>query len=380
MSSMPTIVCVVGARPNFMKIAPVIAALKASAFKVCLVHTGQHYDAAMNDQHFAALGIGAPDVNLEVGSASHAVQTAEVMRRFEPVLDRERADAVLVVGDVNSTLACALVAAKKLVPVIHVEAGLRSYDRAMPEEVNRVLTDQISDFLFTTERSACDNLLREGIAAERIHFAGNVMIDTLYQSLERAASAVTTLNRLQAPPVFFEGQGFGVLTLHRPSNVDDARILRGILEAVVKISVQVPIVFPVHPRTAGKIEDFNLRTLLSDARVLYVPPVDYLAMLGLMKDARIVLTDSGGVQEETTALGVPCITLRENTERPITATEGTNTIAGSDPERVLAIFDDVMKTGGKAGKIPEYWDGRAAARIAAVLRAWFSQESARKSA
>jgi UDP-N-acetylglucosamine 2-epimerase (non-hydrolysing) len=202
----------------------------------------------------------------------------------------------------------------------------------------------------------------------------------LYQSLERAASAVTTLNRLQAPPVFFEGQGFGVLTLHRPSNVDDARILRGILEAVVKISVQVPIVFPAHPRTAGKIEDFNLRTLLSDARVLYVPPVDYLAMLGLMKDERIVLTDSGGVQEETTALGVPCITLRENTERPITTTEGTNTIAGSDPERVLAIFDDVMKTGGKAGKIPEYWDGRAAARIAAVLRAWFSQESARKSA
>jgi UDP-N-acetylglucosamine 2-epimerase (non-hydrolysing) len=377
-----TIVCVVGARPNFMKIAPVMAALRASIppFKVCLVHTGQHYDAAMNDQHFAALGLPSPDVNLEVGSASHAVQTAEVMRRFEPVLDREQADAVLVVGDVNSTLACALVAAKKQIPVIHVEAGLRSFDRAMPEEVNRVLTDQISDLLFTTERSARDNLLREGVLAERIHFVGNVMIDTLYQSMKHAVPAVTTLNRVLAPKAFFDGSGFGVLTLHRPSNVDSPQVLRRILEAVAQISLQVPIIFPVHPRTVGRIEDFNLRVLLSEAPVLCVPPLDYLAMLGLMKEARIVLTDSGGMQEETTALGVPCITLRENTERPITATEGTNTVAGNDPKRILETFADVMRTGGKAGKVPEYWDGKAATRIARVMREWFADSAERKSA
>ncbi|MGH8728169.1 MAG: non-hydrolyzing UDP-N-acetylglucosamine 2-epimerase [Burkholderiales bacterium] len=380
MNSMPTVLCVVGARPNFMKIGPVIAALKVKAFNVCLVHTGQHYDAAMNDQHFQALGIPAPDINLEVGSASHAVQTAEVMRRFEPVLDDVGADAVLVVGDVNSTLACALVAAKKRVPVIHVEAGLRSFDRAMPEEVNRVLTDQISDLLFTTERSARDNLLREGIAGERIHFVGNVMIDTLYQSLKKALPAVTTLNRVQAPETFFDGRGYGVLTLHRPSNVDSPQTLRRILEAVARISGEVPIVFPVHPRTAGKIADFNLRGLFLDSPVLFVPPLDYLAMLGLMKEARIVLTDSGGMQEETTALGVPCVTLRENTERPITAIEGTNTVAGSDPKKILDIFDDVIKTGGKAGKVPEYWDGKAATRIAEIMREWFSAEAQRQSA
>lgn len=382
MTSTPAIICVVGARPNFMKIAPVIAALKASTppFQTCLVHTGQHYDAAMNDQQFVALELSAPDINLEVGSASHAVQTAEVMRRFEPVLDAQRADAVLVVGDVNSTLACALVAVKKRIPVIHVEAGLRSFDRAMPEEVNRLLTDQISDLLFTTERSARQNLLREGIAGERIHFVGNVMIDTLYQSLKRAVSAVTTLNRVQAPEVFFYSRGFGVLTLHRPSNVDNPQILRRILEAVAHISRQVPIIFPVHPRTVGRIEDFNLRGLLSGAPVLTIPPIDYLAMLGLMKEARVVLTDSGGIQEETTALGVPCITLRENTERPITADEGTNTVAGSDPKRILEILDDVMKTGGKAGKVPEYWDGKAATRIAGVLREWLVAGAERKSA
>lgn len=382
MNSNPAIVCVVGARPNFMKIAPVIAALKASVppFQTRLVHTGQHYDAAMNDQHFAALGLSAPDINLEVGSASHAVQTAEVMRRFEPVLDSQRADAVLVVGDVNSSLACALVAVKKQIPVIHVEAGLRSFDRAMPEEVNRLLTDQISDLLFTTERSARDNLLREGIAAERIHFVGNVMIDTLYQSLKRAVPAVTTLNRVQAPQIFFDSRRFGVITLHRPSNVDNPQTLRRILDALAQIARELPIVFPVHPRTAGRIEDFNLRGLFSDVPVLIIPPLDYLAMLGLMKEARIVLTDSGGMQEETTALGVPCITLRENTERPITADEGTNTVAGSDHKRILEVFEDVMRTGGKVGRVPEYWDGKAATRIAQVMHDWFMAGTERKSA
>ena len=377
---MPTIVCVVGARPNLMKIAPVIAALRASAFNVCLVHTGQHYDPAMNDQHFRALEIRDPDVNLEVGSASHAVQTAEVMRRFEPVLERERADAVLVVGDVNSTLACALVATKKQVPVIHVEAGLRSYDRAMPEEVNRVLTDQISDLLFTTESGARDNLLREGIASERIYFVGNVMIDTLHHSLRHATPATTTFKRLGARSEFFAARGYCVLTLHRPSNVDSEKTLRGILEAVAQISAQLPVIFPVHPRTTERITTFKLSGILKDRDVLSVAPLDYLAMLGLMKEARVVLTDSGGVQEETTALGVPCITLRENTERPITVEQGTNAIAGSDPERILEIFNGVMKTGGKVGKIPEYWDGKAATRIAAVLRNWFAQGQERKSA
>jgi UDP-N-acetylglucosamine 2-epimerase (non-hydrolysing) len=363
-----------------MKIAPVIAALNASTFRIYLVHTGQHYDAAMNDQHFRALGISDPDVNLEVKSGSHAFQTAEVMRRFEPVLEHQRADAVLVVGDVNSTLACALVATKKQVPVIHVEAGLRSYDRAMPEEVNRVLTDQISDLLFTTEPSGRDNLLREGIAAERIHFVGNVMIDTLHHCLKRATPASTTFRGLGAPSAFFSAHGYGVLTLHRPSNVDRESTLRGILEAVAEMSSRLPLIFPVHPRTAERIAAFKLSTILAEAQVLYASPLDYLAMLGLMKQARVVLTDSGGMQEETTALGVSCITLRDNTERPITIDEGTNTIAGSDPKRILEIFDDVMKTGGKVGRIPEYWDGKAATRIAAVLRDWFVKGQQRESA
>jgi UDP-N-acetylglucosamine 2-epimerase (non-hydrolysing) len=296
MALVPTIVCVVGARPNFMKIAPVISALKAKALNVCLVHTGQHYDRAMNDQHFQALGIATPDINLEVGSGSHALQTAEVMRRFEPILDRGPAHAVLVVGDVNSTLACALVATKKQIPVIHVEAGLRSFDRTMPEEVNRVLTDQISDLLFTTERSARENLLREGIAAERIHFVGNVMIDTLYQSLKRAVPCAFTFHRLGAPAEFSAAGGFGVLTLHRPSNVDTPGPLRRILEAVARISRELPIVFPIHPRTAARISEFGLSEIFADARVLSVPPLDYLEMLGLMKEARLVLTDSGVMQ------------------------------------------------------------------------------------
>ncbi len=365
------ILCVVGARPNFMKIAPVIRAMQGATppLPVRLLHTGQHYDAEMNSQYFEALGIPDPDINLGVGSASHAVQTAEVMRRFEPVLDQEQPAAVLVVGDVNSTLACALVAVKKGVAVIHVEAGLRSFDRGMPEEINRVLTDQISDLLFTTEKSARENLLREGIPESRIHFAGNVMIDTLRYSLKRAVPSTHTFSRYGAPADWAQG-GFAVLTMHRPSNVDDAATLRSLLGAIRDVSRRVPVVFPMHPRTRAKIEQYGLGSMLDDGSFLKLPPLGYLEMLGLMQAARLVLTDSGGIQEETTALGVPCITLRDNTERPITVEQGTNTLAGQNPARILAVVDDVLRNAGKAGRIPELWDGRASQRIAAVVRDW----------
>ena len=367
------ILCVVGARPNLMKIAPVIKALKAgpNPFDVCLLHTGQHYDSSMNDQFFAALGIPKPNINLDVGSASHAVQTAEIMRRFEPVLEQEAPAAVLVVGDVNSTIACALVATKMGVKVVHVEAGLRSYDRGMPEEVNRVLTDQISDILFTTERKAMDNLLREGISADRVHFVGNVMIDTLFSQLPHATPMLETLRQSGISKTFLNGKtDYGILTLHRPSNVDDVNVLRSLLITVADISQTLPIIFPVHPRTRGRIESYGLMELITSVNIALLRPQGYLEMLGLIKDARLVLTDSGGIQEETTALGVPCITLRHNTERPITVTEGTNTITGTDSQKIHAAVKYVLLTGGKAGKSPEFWDGEAALRIAAVLHDW----------
>jgi UDP-N-acetylglucosamine 2-epimerase (non-hydrolysing) len=369
--SLPKILCVVGARPNFMKIAPIMAALRKPDFglEAVLVHTGQHYDPSMNDSFFEDLGIPPPNINLEVGSSTHAVQTAEIMRRFEPVLDTEQPAAILVVGDVNSTIACALVAAKKGVPVVHVEAGLRSYDRDMPEEINRVLTDQISDLLFTTERSALDNLRREGIDAERVHFVGNVMIDSLMRSLEKATPSATTLASagLSAPEA-----GYALLTLHRPSNVDDPEVLGRLLETFRDIADRLPIVFPMHPRTRARIESAGLQGQLEHPGLRRLPPINYLAMLGLMRNARMVLTDSGGIQEETTALGVPCITLRNNTERPITAEEGTNVVVGQDPQRILESVDDVLQTGGKVGRVPEYWDGKAAERIVAVLRGTYA--------
>ncbi|MBU1691918.1 MAG: UDP-N-acetylglucosamine 2-epimerase (non-hydrolyzing) [Gammaproteobacteria bacterium] len=366
-----SILCVVGARPNFMKMAPIMAALGdlRPALALSLVHTGQHYDAAMNHQYFEALGIPQPDINLEVGSASHAIQTAEVMRRFEPVLDTRQPSAVLVVGDVNSTLACALVAAKKGVPVIHVEAGLRSFDRAMPEEINRILTDQISDLLFITESSGRANLLREGIAESRIHFVGNVMIDTLRRNLERAVP-LSQILKDAGQNLQDSNAGYAVLTLHRPSNVDDPAILRALLETVLKISRRLPIIFPMHPRTRAMVEKFGMEEMLDVPELLLLPPMGYLEMLGLMKDARVMLTDSGGIQEETTALGVPCITLRNNTERPITVDEGTNTIAGQDPIKILAAFDEIMRSGGKAGRVPEFWDGQASIRIATAIHEW----------
>ncbi len=376
--SVAKIVCVVGARPNFMKIAPVMAAMKSSqSFVLHLVHTGQHYDAAMNHQYFEALDIPLPDTNLEVGSGSHAVQTAEIMRRFEPVLEREQAAAIVVVGDVNSTLACALVAAKKGVPVVHVEAGLRSYDRAMPEEINRVLTDQISDLLFTTERDAQANLLREGIDPSRIHFVGNVMIDTLHHNLKQAVSVAETLCGTGRADFLNGHAGYAVLTLHRPSNVDDPTILKNLLTVIREISLRTPVIFPIHPRTRAMIEQFSLAPILAVPSVLLLQPLGYLEMLGLMKDAELVLTDSGGIQEETTALGVPCLTLRNNTERPITVAEGTNTIVGQDPRRIMTAFEDILRQGGKVGRVPELWDGRAAQRISAVLAEWLGSEATR---
>ncbi len=372
----PRVLCVVGARPNFMKIAPIMAAFRSGgdmAIEAPLVHTGQHYDAAMKQTFFEQLAIPEPDVDLEVGSGTHAEQTAQIMLRFEPVLDEYAPDAILVVGDVNSTIACALVAVKKGIPVIHVEAGLRSYDRAMPEEINRVLTDQLAELLFATERQALDNLRREGILEERIHFVGNVMIDTLLRNLERATPVERTLGRLAEPRRFLEGnEGYAVLTLHRPSNVDDQAALRRLMESLCEISRRVPMVFPVHPRTRRRIEEAGLAGLLEQADIEEMEPLPYLDLLGLVNHARLVLTDSGGLQEETTALGIPCVTLRENTERPITVTEGTNTIVGTDPRRIIAAVEDILSTGGKRGRVPELWDGHAAERIRDVLLDWFA--------
>ncbi|MDD5579532.1 MAG: UDP-N-acetylglucosamine 2-epimerase (non-hydrolyzing) [Methylobacter sp.] len=367
--SKKTIVCVVGARPNFMKIAPIIKELSKFQDQVSsyLVHTGQHYDQAMKAAFFQQLGIPEPDIDLEVGSGSHCEQTANIMLRFEPVLDKVKPCAVLVVGDVNSTIACSLVAVKKRIPVIHVEAGLRSRDREMPEEINRVLTDQISDSLFITERSAQENLMDEGIDISRIHFAGNVMIDTLLDNLKLAIPFAETLKDYEKAHNIPK-EGYGLLTMHRPSNVDDPQVLQSLLESIVAISEKLPIIFPIHPRTRSRIEQEDLLDLISSGDIICLPPVGYLQMLGLMKSAKMVLTDSGGLQEETTSLGIPCVTLRENTERPITIEEGTNTIVGTDREKIKACVDDILATGGKSGRIPEYWDGKAAGRIVAEIK------------
>lgn len=372
------ILCAVGARPNFMKIASVYSALKAGPLPIetTIVHTGQHYDETMKDTFFQQLGIPEPDVDLEVGSGSHAQQTGETMLRFEPVLDEVRPTAVLVVGDVNSTIACALVAVKKGIPVVHVEAGLRSFDRSMPEEINRVLTDQVSDLLFTTEPSAKVNLLNEGIDESRIHFVGNVMIDTLKRHLGQAVPPRSTLIRHEADPDrFLETQeGYGLVTLHRPHNVDDPVVLKNLMATLDEISRRIPLVFPVHPRTNEKIEAGHFE-IPNKSTLLLTPPLPYLETLGLMSNARLVLTDSGGMQEETTALGVPCLTLRPNTERPITVQEGTNVVVGSDPERIHRGVIEILDTGGKAGRTPELWDGRAADRIKAVIVEWLEEKS-----
>lgn len=367
------VVCVVGARPNFMKMAPILRALAAHQppIPALLLHTGQHYDHGMSHQLFEDLRLPQPDINLEVGSGSHAVQTAEVMRRFEPVIDEYKPSCVLVVGDVNSTLACTLVAVKRGVPVAHVEAGLRSYDRKMPEEINRVLTDQVADRLYTTERSAADNLQREGVAAERVCFTGNVMIDSLLESRDRARTAADTLRAHDIDPAMLQQpKGYAVVTMHRPSNVDDPVTLRALLETLAAVAQKLPLVFAMHPRTRSNIERFGLGGLTDPARVAILPPQGYLEMVGLMAGATLVLTDSGGLQEETTALGVPCLTMRENTERPITVDQGTNTMVGRDRQAILSGVADIVEGRGKRGRVPEFWDGKAAERIASDLWHW----------
>lgn len=380
MSDLPRIVCVVAARPNLMKMAPILHAFNAPgiAAQALLVHTGQHYDADMDGDFFHALDIAAPDFRLDVGSATHAVQTAEVMRRFEPVLDQTRPVAVLVVGDVNSTLACALTAAKKNIAVFHVEAGLRSNDRSMPEEINRLLTDQVAELLFTSEASGSSNLLREGVAASRIHFVGNVMIDTLRRRLPSAPTVAHVLRGANLAGFIADGAPYALLTLHRSANVDQPQRLRALLDAAARLSADVPVLFPLHPRTRAMIREHDLAGLLDVPGLACMQPQPYLAMLALMQAARMVLTDSGGVQEETTALGVPCLTLRENTERPITVTEGSNAIAGRDPAVILALSRDILQFGGKTGRIPQYWDGHAADRIAVVINAWLAERRRRR--
>lgn len=370
--------CIVGARPNFVKIAPIMRAFRDDGrFRVRLIHTGQHYDIAMNEVFFQELAIPAPNVNLEVGSGSNTEQTARIMLGLEGVLAADRPDMLIVVGDVNSTMAAALVAAKLLIPVTHVEAGLRSGDRSMPEEINRLVTDRLSDLLLTTEREAAANLLREGVPADRIAFVGNVMIDSLLVSLERARPAAETMSVHGASPDFVQAAaaGFGFVTLHRPSNVDDPKVLGGLLEVLAEISCRIPLVFAVHPRTRAAIEAAGLGAWLDSAGILATPPLSYLQAAGLMREARLAITDSGGVQEETTALGVPCITVRDNTERPITIAEGTNALAGASPGRLRSAVDEVLTTGGKRGRVPEMWDGKAAQRIVHHVAAFLADKN-----
>jgi UDP-N-acetylglucosamine 2-epimerase (non-hydrolysing) len=354
------IINVVGARPNFMKIAPVIAEMRRRSARIepLLVHTGQHYDDSMSDSFFEDLQIPRPDINLEVGSGSHSEQTARIMIAFEQVLLKHPADWVVVVGDVNSTAAAALVAAKMLVRVAHVEAGLRSRDRTMPEEINRIVTDALADLLLTPSPDANENLLREGVTAGKIRFVGNVMIDSLYRNMERASRSAI-LDRLNIKP----GQ-FCAMTLHRPSNVDDKQTLTGIIEALELISERLPIVFPVHPRTRDRLEHFGLSERIGKrASLILTEPLGYLDFLRLYSNSRLVLTDSGGVQEETTVLGIPCLTLRQNTERPITVTEGTNRIVGNDPEVIKReAFAALAQPSGPA-RVPQLWDGQTARRI-----------------
>jgi UDP-N-acetylglucosamine 2-epimerase (non-hydrolysing) len=364
---------VVGARPNFMKVAPIVEELKQHpSIDHCLVHSGQHYDELLSGNFFADLGLSLPDVNLEVGSGSHALQTAEVMKRLEPVLLDYKPQMVLVVGDVNSTLAAALTAAKLGIQVAHIEAGLRSFDTTMPEEINRKLTDVVSTLLFVTEQSGVENLKREGVPAERIFLVGNVMIDCLLRHRELADKS-PIFERLG---VHQDGSGcnpYGVLTLHRPSNVDDPKTLHGILSAVSAVAEKLPIFFPVHPRTRKNIESFGLLRYLNDEAertgggIVPLDPLGYLDFLSLNNRARIVFTDSGGVQEETTVLGVPCLTLRENTERPATVEHGSNQVVGTDPDRILAATRVILRGPERQSQRPPLWDGKAAPRIVAIL-------------
>lgn len=360
---MKTVYLVAGARPNFMKIAPIIRAIKTDArLAYKLIHTGQHYDRQMNDVFFEELGIPLPDANLECGGGTHAEQTAKIMVAFESYCVSARPDCVLVVGDVNSTLACAIVAKKLQIPVAHVEAGLRSGDMAMPEEINRLVTDSISDWYFVTEPAAVDHLRREGKRESSIHFVGHVMVDNLLYQAKQLDSADASTFETTSFKAFHPN--FGVVTLHRPSNVDDPQALERIGLALRRVGEWLPLAFPVHPRTRANLDVLGIDL---GPNILLLAPQGYMAFLHLWRDAKVVLTDSGGLQEETTALGVPCITIRENTERPITIEEGTNVLVGTDPDRIVSAADAVLSGQAKLGRRPALWDGRAAERIVGVL-------------
>ncbi len=377
------ILCVVGARPNFMKIAPITRALDAAGMPRVLVHTEQHHDDALSGVFFRELGLPVPDVALGVGSGTHAEQTARVMLAFEPVVARERPSCVVVVGDVNSTVACAITAAKANVPVVHVEAGLRSGDRAMPEELNRIVTDALADLLLTPSRDADENLAREGIGGKRVLRVGNVMIDTLSYSLP-AARTRGTLARLG-----LADRGYALATLHRPSNVDTRESLARTLEALVRVSRHVPVVFPMHPRTRARLDLFGLRGRLEQphAKVTVVDPVGYLDCVALQDGAALVLTDSGGIQEETTFLGVPCLTMRDTTERPVTITHGTNRLVGTEPDVVYRAARDVLEAERSQDstapvfvrQVPELWDGHTADRIVDSLAAFTCRDDRSRS-
>jgi len=355
------IIHVVGARPNFMKVTPVVNALAGNAeFSQTLVHTGQHYDANMSDVFFQQLGLAKPDVSLAVGSGSHAQQTAQIMMRFEQVVHGQRPDLVLVYGDVNSTVAAALVCAKLGIPIGHVEAGLRSNDRTMPEEINRLLTDQISDLLFTPSEDGNENLRREGVPPEKIHLVGNVMIDSLVRLRPKAQRLWPDVQKALAL------HEFGLVTLHRPSNVDDSRALREILSTLNEAAKRLPLIFPMHPRTRERIKKEGLNRFVSNLQI--VDPLGYLEFLALQEHAVVVLTDSGGIQEETTFLRVPCITLRKNTERPVTTTIGSNVLVGQDMELLIQELERAVQKDRQTGETPPLWDGKAAERIAGCLR------------
>jgi UDP-N-acetylglucosamine 2-epimerase (non-hydrolysing) len=372
---------VAGARPNFMKIAPIVRALQAQAqseqrLSYKIIHTGQHYDREMNDVFFEELGIPQPDVFMAAGGGSHAQQTAKIMVGFEELCQNERPAAVLVVGDVNSTLACSIVAKKLNIPVAHVEAGLRSGDMAMPEEINRLVTDSISDWFFVTEPAALEHLRREGKPDSAVHYVGHVMVDNvLYQAdklahTDTAAFETSAYKKTQQARQETGGR-YGVVTMHRPSNVDDQETFTRIAGALKEIAGELPLIFPVHPRTRANIEKFGIDL---GPNITLAGPQAYMAFLNLWKDAAVVLTDSGGLQEETTALGVPCVTIRENTERPVTVDEGSNVLAGTDPAVIMAEARKILRGEGKQGRRPHLWDGKAAERIVAVLATELAKE------
>lgn len=356
---------IVGARPNFMKIAPIYAEMKRreSEFEPLIVHTGQHYDKKMSDAFFNDLGMPKPDVYLGIGSASHAAQTAKIMLEFEPIVIREKPDWVLVVGDVNSTIACALVCSKLGVKIAHVEAGLRSGDRGMPEEINRILTDSISDVLLTPSPDGNENLKKEGIPDEKVKLVGNVMIDSLFRNLEFASNSKILID------LDLADKDFAVTTLHRPSNVDEKPVFGGILEALADVSNRIPIVFPAHPRTTSRLSEFGFSSIIEDSNIKIVEPLGYLDFLKAMSNSKLVLTDSGGLQEETTALKIPCLTLRENTERPITIEMGTNILVGTNPDKIREMaFNTLDKLDSSVDtKVPPLWDGKTAGRICDAL-------------